>query len=158
VHRLRKLLGFDEAVLVTDRRVTLNSQIVWVDAWALERALTPLAAAVNAEPVIAPLETAASHVLHLYRGHFLAGDTEKSWQIPVRNRLAGRFQGFARRLGESMESQQEWRRASELYQRAIELDPLAESFYRRQMVCLHAPRACEPRPSKRIVVAGKRCR
>jgi DNA-binding SARP family transcriptional activator len=37
-----------------------------------------------------------------------------------------------------MEAQQEWRRASELYQRAIELDPLAESFYRRQMVCLHA--------------------
>jgi DNA-binding SARP family transcriptional activator len=77
-------------------------------------------------------------VLNLYRGHFLAGETEESWQIPIRNRLAGRFQRFALRLGESWESQQHWRRAFELYQRAVELDPLAESFYRRQMICLQA--------------------
>ena len=35
-------------------------------------------------------------------------------------------------------SQQQWQLASELYERAIELDPLAETFYGRRMVCLHA--------------------
>jgi DNA-binding SARP family transcriptional activator len=139
VHRLRKLLGSDKAVHVADRRATLDPQVVWVDAWALERTLAPLIAAVNAtEPEIALLEAAAARVLDLYRGHFLAGETEEAWQIPIRNRLAGRFQRFALRLGEHWESQQQWRRAFELYQRAIELDFSAESFYRRQMICLQA--------------------
>ena len=112
---------------------------MWVDAWALERTLAPLVAAVNAtEPEIALLEDAAPEVLRLYRGHFLAGDTEEAWQVPLRNRLAGRFQRFVLRLGESWEMRQQWERALELYQRATELDPLQETFYRRQMICLQA--------------------
>ena len=34
------------------------------------------------------------------------------------------------------EAAAEWRLAAELFQRAIELDPLAEIFYCRLMVCL----------------------
>ena len=139
VHRLRKLLGSDQAVRVTDRRATLDPGVVWVDAWALEHTLAPLIAPVNAsEPEIGLLEAAVPRVLSLYRGHFLTGDTEEAWQIPIKNRLAGHFQRFVFRLGEYWESRQQWRRAFELYARAVELDPLAESFYRRQMICLQA--------------------
>jgi DNA-binding SARP family transcriptional activator len=139
VHRLRKLLGSDSAVIVADRRVTLNPDIVWVDVWALEHALAALIGAVNApEPDVSLLEAAAPGVLSLYRGHFLAADADEAWQIPIKNRLAGRFQRFALRLGEYWESRREWRRAFELYARAVELDPLAETFYRRQMICLQA--------------------
>jgi len=134
---LRKLLGSDDAVQVADRRATLNRHIVWVDVWALERTLAPLIAPVNAaEPEIRLLEAAAPEVLRLYRGHFLAGDVEEPWQVPIRNRLAGRFQRFVLRLGQHWESGQQWRLALELYQRATELDALQESFYRRQMICL----------------------
>jgi DNA-binding SARP family transcriptional activator len=139
VHRLRKLLGSDDAVHVADHRATLNSNRVWVDAWSLERTLGPLVAATGtAQPDIASLEAAAPQVMSLYRGHFLADEAVESWQIPVRNRLAGRFERFALRLGEHWESQKQWRRALDLYERAVELDPIAESFYRRQMVCLQA--------------------
>jgi LuxR family maltose regulon positive regulatory protein len=139
VHRLRKLLRSDEAIQVADRRATLNPQVVWVDVWALERTLAPLIGAVNAaEPGIGLLEAAAPQVLDLYRGHFLAGETEEPWHIPIRNRLSGRFERFALRLGEHWESQRQWRRAFELYQRAVDLDPLAEAFYRHQMICLQA--------------------
>ena len=48
VHRLRKLLGHEKAIQVTDRRVSLNPQIVWVDLWALERKLAPLIPAAHA--------------------------------------------------------------------------------------------------------------
>jgi DNA-binding SARP family transcriptional activator len=91
-----------------------------------------------AKPDIALLEAAAPQVLGLYRGHFLTGETEEPWQIPLRNRLAGRFQRFVLRLGEHWEANQAWARAGELYQRAIELDPLAETLYRRHMICLRA--------------------
>jgi two-component SAPR family response regulator len=139
VHRLRRLLECDEALQVSARSVSLNPQHVWVDVWALERSLAPLIPAVNAAlPAIESLESEAQQVLTLYRGHFLAGETEAPWQIALKNRLSGRFQRFVLRLGEHWESRRLWPSAAELYQRAIELDPLGETFYRRQMVCLHA--------------------
>ena len=139
VHRLRRLLDCDEALQVTARSVSLNPQFVWVDVWALERRLAPLIPAVNtASPEIGLLESEAFQILNLYRGHFLSGEVEEPWQLQLKNRLSGRFQRFVLRLGEHWESLQLWRRAAELYQRAIELDPLAETFYRRQMICLHA--------------------
>jgi DNA-binding SARP family transcriptional activator len=84
------------------------------------------------------LEAAAPKVLSLFDGPFLAGDAESPWQIAMRDRLTGRFQRFAQRLGAHWESAGQWARAGHLYQRVVELDPLAESFYRRQMVCLDA--------------------
>jgi two-component SAPR family response regulator len=139
MHRLRKLLGCDEALQVTSRSVSLNPQLVWVDVWALERRLAPLIPAVNAAlPEIGMLELEATPIMNLYRGHFLPGEIEEPWQIGLKNRLSGRFHRFVLRLGEHWESRQLWPRAAELYQRAIELDPLGETFYRRQMVCLHA--------------------
>jgi LuxR family maltose regulon positive regulatory protein len=139
VHRLRRLLGCDEAVLVTARSVSFNSQLVWVDAWALERRLATLVASANAEPpAIGMLESEAPRILNLYQGHFLAGEMEEPWHLSLKNRLSGRFQRFVLRLGQDWESRQRWQLAGELYQRAIELDPLAENFYRRQMLCLQA--------------------
>lgn len=148
VHRLRKLLGHEKAIQVSDRRVTLNPEIVWVDLWTLERRLAPLIPAVHA-PVsdVAELERAAPAILELYRGHFLDGDGDLPWLVPVRNRLSGRFQRFVLRLGEHWEIARQWMRAAELYQRGVELDPLAEVFYRRLMICLREQgervQACE---------------
>jgi ATP/maltotriose-dependent transcriptional regulator MalT/DNA-binding SARP family transcriptional activator len=139
VHRLRKLLDANDAVRIADRHATLNPAIVWVDAWALEGVLARLVPAVgSALPGLRALEDAAPRVLDLYRGHFLAGDTDHAWHVPLRNRLSGRFARFVLRLGELWESDARLSSAAELYQRAIEIDPLAETFYRRRMVCLHA--------------------
>lgn len=137
VHRLRRLLLSDDAVRVTDRRVTLDAGLVWVDAWTLERMLARLiGTAGGPEPAIADLEAAAAGALDLYRGEFLGGEPEAPWLVPIRNRIAGRFQRFVLRLGGHWESQAQWGRALALYARATELDTLAELFYRRQMVCL----------------------
>jgi len=137
VHRLRKLLGHEQALQVTDRHLSLNPEAVWLDMWALER---HLAAALPVAPVgaadAAALERAAPAILDLYRGRLLDGDVDAAWLLPARNRLAGRFQRFVVRLGEHWEMQRDWVRAAELYARAIELDPLAEACYCRQMVCL----------------------
>ena len=137
VHRLRKLLGHEKAIQMTDRRVTLNRQLVWVDLWALERKLAALIPAGHAvRPDAAEFERTAPAILHLYRGEFLAGDDDSSWLLAVRNRLRGRFQSFVLRLGEYWEGARQWARAAELYQRGVDLDPLAEVFYRHLMICL----------------------
>ncbi|HEX4885801.1 MAG TPA: helix-turn-helix domain-containing protein, partial [Casimicrobiaceae bacterium] len=69
IHRLRKLLGAEGAVVVGHRAVTLSSRQVWVDAWELERMLASLVP-VGAPPPIHLLEAKAADVLALYRGHF----------------------------------------------------------------------------------------
>ena len=58
--------------------------------------------------------------------------------MPREIALTGRFHRFVLRLGEHCEHGGQWTRAAALYQHAIELDPLAESFYRRQMICMQA--------------------
>ncbi len=137
LHRLRKLLGNDKAIQVSDRRVSLNREIVWVDLWALERHLTTVIPVERANvPDAAQLERAAPAVMDLYRGHFLHDEPDAAWLLPVRNRLSGRFQRFVMRLGDHWEAAAQWPRAAELFERAVELDPLGEEFYRRWMVCL----------------------
>jgi DNA-binding SARP family transcriptional activator len=154
VHRLRKLLSLYAVVEVSDRRVSLDRQVVWVDSWALDRTLESLVPAASAvTPGIELLEAAAPQVLKLYRGPFLAEDVEARWHIAARNRLTGRFHRFVLRLGEHCERAGQWMRAAELYQHAIELDPLAESFYRRQMICMQA----EGRQAEALEVF-RRCR
>ena len=137
VHRLRKLLAADAAVEVADRSAALDPTRVWVDLWALERLLAPLQALVPGSAAAARLAEAAPAVLDLLRGPLLPGESDSAWLLPARHRLTGRFQSFAERLGEHWELEGQWARAGLLYQRVIELDPLAESFYRRQMLCLH---------------------
>lgn len=139
MHRLRKLLGHDAAVHVSDRRVSLNREFVWVDLWALERQLAAAIPNTNATlPDAAQLDSAAAAMLDLYRGHLLEGEADAAWLLPVRNCLNGRFQRFVSTLGEHWETTGQWPRAAELYERGVELDPLAETFYCRLMVCLHA--------------------
>ncbi len=154
LHRLRKLLGSHEAIEVADRRLTVNREIVWVDLWALEHALAsviPLGHALV--PSADELEAAAPAILDLYQGHFLPAEMDTPWLLPIRNRLCGRFQRFAMRLGDHWEAAGEWRMAAELFQRAIELEPLAEDFYRRLMVCLR-----EQGRHAEAIGAFRRCR
>jgi DNA-binding SARP family transcriptional activator len=139
VHRLRKLLACDPAVRVSDRHAALDVRRVWVDAWQLERLLagrmfSPAEAVADATS----LEAMADRVLDLYRGPFLAGDDDAVWQLALRDRLAGRFRRYVHRLGAHRESCANWEGAHELYERAVALDPLAESFYRGQMNWLRA--------------------
>jgi DNA-binding SARP family transcriptional activator len=105
----------------------------------VEHALASAIPPANAPPPpIDRLERAAPTVLELFRGRFLPGEVDSPVLVAVRNRLAGRFERFVQRLGAHWEQQGRWDLAADLYARAIELDPLVETFYRRRMVCLDA--------------------
>jgi len=136
LHRLRKLLRRDDAILHVDGRLTLNPQLVWVDAWALERQLG------KAEQVFGNAGNArrslphdmAERVLRLYRGHFLAGESDASWAAAMRDKLRSKFLRVLYLIGDHYEAGGRWEEAAELYQRGLELDNLAEELYRRLIV------------------------
>ena len=134
LYRLRKLLGRDDAILLVDGKLTLNGKIVWVDAWALERRLDEVEAAIAAQEGGQLHGETADSIFTLYRGHFLEGEGEAAWVLGMRQRLRGRFLRNLVALGQDLESHGDADRAARLYERGLELDNLSEELYRRLML------------------------
>ncbi len=117
LHRLRKLLGEDKALVLHEGKLSLDRRYVWTDAWAFEAQADALEAALRAGgEAVAP---AAERLLELYRGPFLAGEADEAWMLERRERLRARL---ARLLAAAARV---WDGAGELAQRLRELDPEA---------------------------------
>lgn len=127
LHRLRKLLGYDKAITLAEGKLSLDPRLVWVDAFAFERMTGRIG-----PDAIEPL---AQRAFRLYRGHFLERDGEEPWMLPVREKLRSRFRRLTVFLGNHWEASGHWGKAAEVYLRGLELDSLAEEFYRRLMIC-----------------------
>ena len=87
LHRLRRMLGCNDAVRLSAGRATLDPQICTVDAWAFERALR---GAVDVDAIDAVLDT--------YAGPFLSDDPSP-WVIATRERLENLVARKTGRLG-----------------------------------------------------------
>lgn len=138
LHRLRKLLGEDKAVVLYEGRLTLDRRYLWVDAFALEQSFAALEALfrrARSAPEAARVEQLAEQVFELYRGPFLETDADESWYVQPRERLRNRFVRAMTDVGHFWERAGHPERAVECYQRCLEADALAEGFYRQLMVC-----------------------
>jgi DNA-binding SARP family transcriptional activator len=122
LYRLRKLLAVDGALVLAEGKLSLQPGVVWVDTWAFEQALDATPPDVEA-------------ALGCYRGHFLGLETPAPWALPLRDRLQARLARAVLARGQALEAQQDFEAARAIYERALELDNLAEAIYRRLMVC-----------------------
>jgi DNA-binding SARP family transcriptional activator len=137
LHRLRKLLGRDDAVLLHEGRIALNSRVCWIDLWAFEQSAARATSALRAaRPDAARIERESAHALRLYAGGFLATDEESAWLLPARDRALSRFQRLVADLGRQHEQAGRWETTAELYRRGLEQDNLDEFLYRRLIFCL----------------------
>jgi DNA-binding SARP family transcriptional activator len=121
LHRLRKLLGEDKAVLLHEGKLTLDRRYVWVDAWAFEA----LAARLDSAADHAQYERLAERLLALYRGPFMADDADCAWYLQARERMRSRL---ARAMGRVLRHWQEAgqrERVLGCYQSCREVDPPA---------------------------------
>jgi LuxR family maltose regulon positive regulatory protein len=129
LHRLRKLLRRDDAVLVHEGKLSLNPVVVWVDVWAFERLVNGL------ERGEIDRVTTAEKFFRLYPGNFLQRDSESAWALPLRERLRSKFLRQALSFGRAWEEAGNWDWAAVAYQRGLEVDNLSEELYRRLMRC-----------------------
>jgi LuxR family maltose regulon positive regulatory protein len=129
LHRLRKLLQQDDAIIVHQAKLSLNRSKVWVDVWAFER----LANRLEQEPGVRVDD--AAKFFRLYLGNFLQQDTDTPWLLPLRERLRSKFLRQVLKLGAAWEDLGDWTRAAEAYQHGLEIDNLSEELYRRLMLC-----------------------
>jgi DNA-binding SARP family transcriptional activator len=138
LHRLRRLLGEDDAVLLRDGRLSLNPALVWVDAWALEQACGALEEAMRAPASAAgdtSLAALADEAFSLYRGPFLPDESEQPSYIACREQVRLRLLRCLARLARRWEDASRHDTAAECYLRLIEADPLFEAPYRNLMLC-----------------------
>lgn len=124
LHRLRRLLGTNDAIRQSGGNLSLDPTLCFVDAQAFEAMLE------------LPGRQAAA--LDLYRGNFLQGEPDAPWSASLRERLRARFVREVEAAGADLEDAGDHDRAAALYRRGIDTDELVEAFYRGLMRCLVA--------------------
>jgi ATP/maltotriose-dependent transcriptional regulator MalT/DNA-binding SARP family transcriptional activator len=137
LHRLRRLLGMEEALLLRDGRLSMNRSLLWVDTWALEQTLAELDETLRA-PAPASLDIATKlmdEVFALYRGPFLPDESEQPAYIAYREQLRARLLRCLVRVARVWEDTGRGDAAVDGYLRCVEADPLFEAPYRNLMLC-----------------------
>jgi LuxR family transcriptional regulator, maltose regulon positive regulatory protein len=131
LHRLRKLIG-ENTIERQEGRLSLDAGTVWVDTWAFERNLAELEQACQMAEA-GKLQTLTTRLFTLYRGPFLKDEPDAPWLLHLRERLRAKFlrhlEAAAGCLGEAKRHDQ----AVACYEKAIEIEPLAEGLYRGLM-------------------------
>jgi len=134
--RLRILLGFDDAIILRNGRLTLNPRHCWVDAAAFER-LVHLAEARSD----AALDDESTGYLKEALGLFQSGHNidfeDNPWSLIFHERLKSMFVRTVVRLGSHYEKAGSNKEAVECYKKGIENEPLSEKLYQSLMACLH---------------------
>jgi len=136
LHRLRQLIGVDQALVLRDGLLTLDNRQCWVDVWAFEQAASRAEALLNSPaPNPDELASVSSRTVALYHGHFLGRETPEPWSISLRERLRSKFLRHLLDIARHWEKIGQHEAAIQCYQKGLETDDLAEIFYQRLMVC-----------------------
>ena len=136
LHRLRRLLKHDSAIVVQGGAIHLNRDVIGLDVWAFERAAVELDRAVELG-VTSSVVAAAERLASLYGGQLFAGDESLAVVVAARARLHSRFLRTLERAAQLLEARGDFAAALPLHERALERDDLSEAVYKRLMFCLH---------------------
>jgi DNA-binding SARP family transcriptional activator len=139
LHRLRRTLRSDDALILSDGRLTLDRTKVWVDTWTLEQSCDAFDVALRG---VAPgtLETVlrgfAEEVREVYRGPFLPDESEQPAYTACREQVRSRILRLLARVARGFEEAGSPHAGTDWYLRFIEADELYEPLHRHLMLSL----------------------
>ncbi len=134
LHRLRSLIGNPEALQFKDGRLKLDQRYCWVDIWAFDHILAEADKKME-EGFPERAVHLTQKAIEMYRGAFIAGETEQPGVISLSERLRSKFLRSVSWLGHYWEQAEKYEKALDCYHRGLEVDDLAEALYRRLMSC-----------------------
>ena len=132
--RLRKLLGHDDAILLHEGRLSMNRQLCWIDAWAVDTLMDQIVSSSGAPDVDAVVASSAL-LLQAYHGQFLFQQSTLPSVIAAQDKLQSKFRRTVLKLGKMLEEHKAWEKAVEIYNRTLELDNLSEETYQCLIRC-----------------------
>lgn len=138
LHRLRKLLGEDRALVLAEGKLSLDGRYVWVDIWALDQLTTSIDQSWRARRGSVDKTAVAAfgdRLLDLYRGPFLGQEEDEPWCQTLRQRLRNRYVRTAGDIARFWQQSGEPERALDYLHRVLDVDDLAEGLYRQLMQC-----------------------
>jgi len=134
LHRLRKLLGEDRAVVLSEGKLSLDGRFVWTDAWAFEQLAAHLDEALRGSPEridASKVNTLAQRMLELYTGSFLSTDAHEPWTDKLRERFRNRLVRTAGDIARFWQQTKEGERATHYLLRTLEADELTDVVARQ---------------------------
>jgi DNA-binding SARP family transcriptional activator len=134
LHRLRKMLQHASVLRLADGQLDLDETSCWVDVWEFERAVAQLDSASTLDE--AALDRQALEAIKLYQGHLLVTEGDDPWIFAARERYRAQYVTTVQQLGSRWEARRSWDMAMRLYERALQVDALAEPFFRGMIRCL----------------------
>lgn len=134
--RLRKLLG-SEVLGVHDGQLSLNDHLCWLDTWAYERSLGELEAMLSSSdtPQRDDIGQKMQRIFNLYHGPFMDKETPMGWMLAQKGRLQAKLLRSIKKLISFYSNSSQCKKVITLYEKALELDPLSEEYYRGLMRC-----------------------
>ncbi|MEE8109349.1 MAG: BTAD domain-containing putative transcriptional regulator, partial [Gammaproteobacteria bacterium] len=136
LHRLRNILGEDQALILEGGRLSLNPSFFWVDIWALEQAQKQVAEMIAGDIAgsLDEIRAVVAKVMNVYRGAFL-GDEDASWALSTREQVRNRFTRYGSQVVKYFNANDCPDEAIDLLEHALEVDDRSESLYRLLMIC-----------------------
>jgi DNA-binding SARP family transcriptional activator len=123
LQRLRRLMHYKDALVLSEGKLSLDTKYIWLDIWAFENGL-----AVSDEKN-------QSRALELYKGGFLENEPELACTLSTRERLRRKFLREITARGQYFTQQANYLAATKYYERGLEIDPFAEDYYQLLMQC-----------------------
>ncbi len=136
LHRLRKLLGEDRALVLAEGKLSLDGRYVWSDTWAFEQLTDVIDQALRGRRDSIDKTTITAlgdRLFAIYRGPFLANEADEPWLQTLRQRLRNRHLRTASEIARLWQQAGDTERAVDLLHRVLDVDDLAESVYRQLM-------------------------
>ena len=115
----------------------MNDHLCWLDIWAYERSLSELESALSdpdAEQII-NIEKKIHRLFDLNHGLFMEKESQLGWMLPQREHLQIKLLRIIKKLISFFSSKGRCKRVIALYEKAQELDPFSEEYYRGLMQC-----------------------
>jgi len=134
LYRLRKILGWNEIVVLEGGKLCLNSALCWADVWHFEDLLDQVQSAPNTATDVNQLFQALS----IYGGHFDNQQEDNPTIIGYAEKLKNLWIVAVTDLGTALTLSGKHQQAVDLFQEALTLDDTAEPFYHSLMDVLNA--------------------
>ena len=137
LHRLRKQLADERALVLRRGKISIDPKVLWVDVAAFGELADQVEARDRESKLgdVAVLRKLSEVLFDLYRGRFLATDLDLAWANPLRDRLHGRFLRTLAAIGKAWSTTGDYEGAVSVYRQGLQVDQTAELLYQRLMVC-----------------------